>query len=105
MVALFMAGFFSAAYLALNQTALQLNVADEVRGRVLSVYLLTWGMLPLGQLAVGVLADFAGAPLAMLISCVVSLGCVFWIRRKFPMEQGFGLGREPSPTGEAAQSA
>ena len=24
-----------------------------VRGRVLSIYLLTWGMLPLGQLAVG----------------------------------------------------
>ena len=47
---LFLAGWMSASFLAMNQTALQLNVEDEIRGRVLSIYLLTWGMLPVGQL-------------------------------------------------------
>lgn len=80
---LFAAGFMSAAYLALNQTALQLNVEDEVRGRVLSVYLLTWGMLPLGQLFVGTLADFIGTPYAVVFSCALSLICVAFIRHRF----------------------
>src|SRR5829696_8342585 len=57
---LFVAGWMSAVFLAVNQTSLQLRVADEVRGRVLSIYLLTWGMLPLGQLAVGALAGVIG---------------------------------------------
>lgn len=45
---LFMAGRMSTSFLAMNQTTLQMNVEDEIRGRVLSIYLLTWGMLPLG---------------------------------------------------------
>ena len=51
--------------MALAQTALQLRVDDDVRGRVLSIYLATWGMLPFGQLAVGAIAERIGAPLAI----------------------------------------
>lgn len=83
MVLLFLAGMMSAAYLALNQTALQLNVDDSVRGRVLSVYMLTWGMLPIGQLFVGAIADFTGTPLAVVISCALALVCVFYIRLRY----------------------
>jgi predicted MFS family arabinose efflux permease len=82
-VLLFVSGWMSAAFLAINQTSLQLLVDDHVRGRVMSIYLLTWGMLPLGQLAVGALADVVGTPLAMTISCLVSLGFVFIIRQRF----------------------
>lgn len=73
---LFAAGCASAAFLAINQTSLQLRVADESRGRVLSIYLLTWGMLPLGQLLVGALADWLGTPPALAIACV---GALIWI--------------------------
>lgn len=70
---LFLAGILSAAYMAINQTVLQLQVADEVRGRVLSIYLLTWGMLPLGQLPLGALADRIGAPGATVVACAIAL--------------------------------
>jgi predicted MFS family arabinose efflux permease len=83
-VLLFAAGWFSAAFLAINQTSLQLNVDDSVRGRVLSIYLMTWGMLPLGQLAVGGLANFVGTPAAMVVSCVVSLICIGLIAVRYP---------------------
>ncbi|MDQ3444218.1 MAG: MFS transporter [Chloroflexota bacterium] len=83
-VLLFGAGWMSAAFLAINQTALQLYVDDEVRGRVLSVYLLTWGMLPIGQLAVGALADIVGTPLAMLSSCIAAIACIAVIAWRFP---------------------
>ena len=81
---LFAAGWMSAAYLALNQTALQLNVDDEVRGRVFSVYLLTWGMLPVGQLAVGTLTRLTGTPLAVVCACGLSLVCIGLIVRRYP---------------------
>ncbi|MEA2511258.1 MAG: hypothetical protein QOJ59_745 [Thermomicrobiales bacterium] len=81
---LFAAGLMSATFLAINQTSLQLSVDDAVRGRVFSIYLLSWGALPIGQLAVGAVADHIGAPLAVVIACVVSLACVLVIARRFP---------------------
>ncbi|MDQ2683985.1 MAG: MFS transporter [Chloroflexota bacterium] len=96
MALLFLAGMMSAAYLALNQTALQLHVDDDVRGRVLSVYLLTWGMLPLGQLFVGFLANLLGTPIAVVVACALSLGLVIWIWLRFRE------GREPAHASVAA---
>jgi MFS family permease len=86
MILLFLAGLMSAAWLALNQTALQLHVSDEVRGRVLSVYLMTWGMLPLGQLFVGTLADITEPGVAVVIACLLSTLCVLYLRRTFSEE-------------------
>ena len=84
MLLLFASGWTSAAYLAMNQTQVQLNVDDEVRGRVFSVYLLTWGMLPIGQLAVGALTGLVGTPPAVAISCAAGLVCIALIVRRFP---------------------
>ena len=87
-VLLFAAGWMSAAFLAINQTAMQLSVADEVRGRVLSIYLLTWGMLPIGQLTVGAMANQFGAPLAMVVACSVALALIGIIGRRYPSLRG-----------------
>jgi predicted MFS family arabinose efflux permease len=83
MALLFAAGLVSATFLALAQTTLQLRVDDAVRGRVLSIYLLTWGMLPLGQLTVGAAADRLGPPLAMASFCAASLVCVAFVTLHF----------------------
>lgn len=81
---LFVAGWMSASFLAMNQTALQLNVEDEIRGRVLSIYLLTWGMLPIGQLLVGAFAGQLGTPLAMVVACLMALLSIVAIAWRFP---------------------
>jgi MFS family permease len=80
---LFAAGGMSAAFMAITQTVLQLRVDDEVRGRVLSIYLATWGMLPFGQLAVGAIADRVGAPLATAGACAVALCGIGLIARRY----------------------
>jgi len=80
---LFAAGGVSAAFMALAQTALQLRVDDDVRGRVLSIYLATWGMLPFGQLAVGVIAERIGAPLATAFACALALAGIGLIARHY----------------------
>lgn len=82
MLLLFAAGWASAAYLAMNQTALQLRVDDDVRGRVLSIYLMTWGTLPLGQLAIGALASRLGAPLAVACACSFAIAGIAYIARR-----------------------
>ncbi|MGC4108273.1 MAG: MFS transporter [Thermomicrobiales bacterium] len=81
---LFVAGWASAAFLAINQTAVQLSVDDDIRGRVLSVSLLIWGMLPIGQLAVGTLAGRIGTPQALLFSCILSLLSIALIAQRYP---------------------
>jgi hypothetical protein len=53
----------------------QVATPDELRGRVMSVYMMTWGLMPLGSLPQGILADLLGAPVVAagtgLLSCLV----------------------------------
>jgi predicted MFS family arabinose efflux permease len=63
-------------------TLVQTHVSDELRGRVMSIYSLTFfGGMPLGALWAGALAQFIGAPLTIVVSALVSLLCavMFWI--------------------------
>jgi hypothetical protein len=46
-------------------TALQSLVPDELRGRVMSVYGLTWSLMPLGGMVSGIVASLASAPIAV----------------------------------------
>lgn len=100
---LFFAGWVSASFFAINQAALQLRVEDDVRGRVISVYFLTWGVLPLGQLLVGALASQLGTPLAMVISCVMALISIVVIVWRFPSLRAQGMeNRNEPPLAEAS---
>ncbi len=94
---LFLAGWVSASFFAMNQAALQMRVEDDVRGRVISVYFLTWGILPLGQLLVGALASQLGTPLAMIFSCVMALTSVVVIVWRFPSLWGQSVKNKEEP--------
>jgi MFS family permease len=61
-------------YNALNQTQLQTVTADDMRGRVMSVYMLNVGLVPAGTLAAGVLADLIGAPVTLGLMGVLIAG-------------------------------
>ena len=84
LVLLFAAGWLSAAFLALAQTAMQVGVDEAIRGRVLSIYLLTWGLLPIGQLTVGAAADRIGTPLAIAGACALALAWIGAVARWRP---------------------
>jgi MFS family permease len=57
---------------AFNSVLIQTLTPDEYRGRVFSVYALTWGLQPLGNLVIGWLAETTKAPLAVFIGGMVS---------------------------------
>ena len=64
-------------------TLVQTHVSDELRGRVMSIYSLTFfGGMPLGALWAGALAQVIGAPLTIVVSAVIALLCAvfFWVR-------------------------
>lgn len=60
-----LAGASSAVYTMLNGTILQELSSDEYRGRVSSVYMVTWGMMPIGAVPAGMVAEVWGAPAAV----------------------------------------
>lgn len=74
----------SAVYMAQNNTVIQLMVADEYRGRVMSVYLMTFGLMPFGTLPMGALAEALGAPAAVAMHGVLSTLVIILVAIKLP---------------------
>jgi MFS family permease len=71
---LIMGGMGFVIFTTFNQTLLQLNVEDEYRGRVLSLYTMAQGLNPFGSLAMGFMASqFLGTPHAIAAFCLLAL--------------------------------
>lgn len=86
LVLMFVAGAGAISMMATANTVIQLEVPDELRGRVMSVYLTVFaGTNPIGGVAFGAIAANAGAPAAIgiggAISLVAALVGVVWYRR------------------------
>ena len=64
---MFVNGIFTAAYMISIMSSLQLMVPDNLRGRVMGFYTLTWSIMPLGGMQAGAIANFIGAPFAVAI--------------------------------------
>lgn len=69
-------GLCSVMYQTQNQTLLQLLAPRHMRGRVMSIYLLNRGLVPLGTLLAGVLAERWGGPMALHIMSAMVVGVV-----------------------------
>ena len=72
-----LSGIAWSALNALNSTLIQMAAPDEFRGRVFSVYTLTFSLQSIGNLVIGPLADAFGAPVVIagagLLAAVLSL--------------------------------
>lgn len=69
---LFLGSFLGAAFMSGNNVILQHRVDDDVRGRVVGAYMLTWGLMPLGALPMGLMADRFGTPTAIATGAMLS---------------------------------
>jgi MFS family permease len=80
---LVLVGFLFSAFGALNNTLLMANTEPRLTGRVMSIYLLTWGAVPVGSLPLAWLAERSGAPIALALAgglvtvCAVGLAVLF----------------------------
>jgi MFS family permease len=81
LVALVIIGLFQMFFLASTATILQMIVPDALRGRVLSLYMLDRGFMPLGAMFAGTTAHFIGAPFTVMIMgamVIILTGIVAW---------------------------
>ena len=65
-------GACNSLYLITSMTVLQLNVSDELRGRVMGIHGVTFSMIPLGALLTGWMAVHLGASGAVAIGAGVA---------------------------------
>ncbi len=77
-------GGVSSVYMAANNTIIQLTVDDAYRGRVMSVYMMTWGMMPFGTLPMGILTGVFGAPAAVAGQALFSSLVVLFVAYRLP---------------------
>jgi MFS family permease len=75
-------GFFNAVHIALGAAAIQIASPETMRGRVFGAYEVAWGMLPLGGLVYGAVANWTGLPAALVIAAGVTAAFTVgvWVR-------------------------
>lgn len=78
-------GFSFVCQNALANTLMQIATPDEMRGRVMSLYSMTFqGMMRLGGLQAGFFSDWFGAPLAVGITAAISLAYGIVVAIRYP---------------------
>ena len=77
LLVLVLTGAFGTAYMALNQALMLTITPPEMRGRVAGLFMMTFGLQPLGAMPIGILIDAAGAP--PVIACFGGATLVFFI--------------------------
>jgi MFS family permease len=73
---------FASTFNTVNNTAIQLLIPDEVRGRVMSLMMMTFGLTPLGTLPVSAAAQAWGAPAAVAGAAaimIVATLVLYWL--------------------------
>jgi predicted MFS family arabinose efflux permease len=72
LVLLAISGFGIVLYFSTSNTVLQTIVPDEMRGRVMGIWTLVFGgMMPLGSLQAGFVADLLGTPATIALGALV----------------------------------
>lgn len=87
-MALFLGGLLGVGFMSeftLLNTLLQTNIVDEMRGRVMSLYTLTFfGLTPFGNLAMGALAEAWGLSKTIALSALLALVGAAYVLWKTP---------------------
>lgn len=88
LVAMFLVGATGNAYLGLNSTLIMQSSNTAMHGRVMSVYMLTWGFMPVTSMPISMLADTIGAPVTVAAAGALTAVVVLALN-------GFGGARTP----------
>jgi MFS family permease len=92
-VALAVLGACQVLYYATTNTLLQVLVPARLRGRVMSLYILTsWGLIPIGNVMAGMVAERSSATLALVAGALVTLVVVLVAAVAVPELRRIGAG-------------
>ena len=64
-------GLVSSVFMSLNMTLTQVYSAPRMRGRVMSITMMSFGLMPLSAVPFGLLAEFTNTPFALMLSGIL----------------------------------
>ena len=97
---LLLVGISHSMYLVGGLSTLQELVPDQLRGRVMGLYSMTWSLGPLSTSQAGIVAQYLGAPMAVAIGAavIVAVALLIFVRSSQIRALRVSL-PEPVPTG------
>ena len=78
-IALMIGSSLSSMYMIASMTVLQMNVPDQLRGRVMGIHGITYSLMPLGGLFAGWIATLTSPPIAIFVAIAMYLIIILWI--------------------------
>ena len=76
---LFFASIFSSIFMVTTTTILQLEVPDQLRGRVMGFHGISYNLFPLGALLVGAIAETNNPSAAISLSTTIFVAYLIWV--------------------------
>ena len=65
---LILVGLLNSVFMSLNMTLIQTSSSREMRGRVMSIAMMSFGLMPLSGVPFGILAEYTDTPFALTLS-------------------------------------
>ena len=84
-------GAFQIFYMATTNTMLQVIVPDHLRGRVMSIYALDRGLMPIGAVAAGFSAHWIGAPATVSYMGLIVIALAGLVAWRAPVVRSLGV--------------
>lgn len=106
-------GFMMSMFMSMNRSLIQLQVSSEMRGRVMSIDMMSHGLMPLGIMPISLIAEYYSISTALMVSgallATLTLVCMALMPAVRRIDQGYGehvesVGPEPLPTAELGES-
>ncbi|MEO2182046.1 MAG: MFS transporter, partial [bacterium] len=76
---LFSASIFSSIFMVTTTTILQLEVPEQLRGRVMGFHGISYSLFPLGALLVGTIANVSNPSVGISISTTIFVAYLLWV--------------------------
>ena len=92
-----LSGMSTQMFFTANVTAVQMAVPNELRGRVLSIRMIMFGLSPVGATAAGAVAELVGAPYTLVGGGMICLVLGLMMIRRYPALRGAEEAPESSP--------
>ena len=103
LAALSIVGFTFNSYMTLNNSLIFSQADPAFYGRVMSVYMLSWSLMPLATLPMTGLADAIGAPTTVAVAGLVVTAFIAGVAVLYPGYRA--IGSEQVPAGERRQAS
>ena len=77
-------GLFGSVFGALNMSIIQLAINPEIRGRVMSMMMMTFGLMPIGVIPISALAEYIGIDVALFCAAIMLVISMLVLGHFFP---------------------